>query len=291
MVATSAVRADVDRLVTEAYVRGVSTRGMGQVAEALMGEHISRSAVSRVTASLEDRVEALRSAPIAQPMPYVFLDATFLDARWAKRVENVSALVAYGVGLDGHRQLLGVTIGPEESEESWSDLLRQLLDRGLNGVELVIADAHRGLANAVRHLLPEAEVQRCTVHLERNVLAKVPQRLKARVATELRKIFGADSLKQAKERKAAFAAGLGRQVPEALECLENGFAAATRFFAFPKEHWTRIRSNNGLERLHGEIKRRTRSAGPSPTAPAPCGSSPPSLSMPPPSGPIAGTST
>jgi transposase-like protein len=253
--------ADVDRLLTEAYVRGVSTRGMGHVAQALMGEHVSRSAVSRVTASLEERVDALRSAPISQPFPYLFLDATFLDARWAKRVENVSALVAYGVALDGHRHLLGITIGPEESEESWTDLLRQLLDRGLSGVELVIADDHRGLTNAVRHMLPEAVVQRCIVHLERNVLAKVPQRLKARVGAEMRKILGADSLKQAKERLAAFAAGLGRQVPEALACLQNGFVAATRFFAFPKEHSSRIRSNNGLERLHGETKRRIRSAG------------------------------
>lgn len=253
--------ADVDRLVTEAYVKGVSTRGMTHVTEALMGEGVSRSAVSRVTASLEDRIERLRSAPIEQAMPYVFLDATFLDARWARRVENVCALVAYGVGDDGHRQLLGVTIGAEESEDSWAELLRQLLDRGLHGVLLVVADDHHGLANAVRRLLPEVQLQRCTVHLERNVLTKAPQRLRARVATECRRVFTAESLKQAKEQLSTFATGLGRQVPEALECLTRGFAAGTHYFAFPKAHWIRIRSTNGLERLHGEIKRRTRSAG------------------------------
>ena len=252
---------DVDSMVTSAYVHGVSTRDMGRLTEALMGEGVSRSTVSRVTKSLEERVDELRQAPITEAVPYLFLDATFLDARWARSVENVAALVAYGIGEDGHRRLLAVSIGAEESEDSWSELLRQLCDRGLNGVRLVIADAHRGIANAVRRQLPEASRQRCTVHLERNVLTKVPQRLRARVAKQLRRVFGADSIKDGRQRLQDFAAGLGGQVPEALECLQAGFTAATQYFAFPKEHWRRIRSTNGLERLHGEIKRRIRSVG------------------------------
>ena len=108
------------------------------------------------------------------PHPYLYLDATFLDARWARKVENVSALVAYAVGPDGHRRLLAVTLGPEESQHSWSELLEQLQDRGLGGVELVIADEHAGLAAAVRRFLPEARRQRCTVHLQRNVLGEGP---------------------------------------------------------------------------------------------------------------------
>src|SRR5438105_2340615 len=142
-----------------------------------MGENVSRSTVSRVTKELEAHVEAMRNAPIDSPIPYLYLDATFLDARLARTVENVSALVAYGVGTDGHRRLLAITIGPEESENSWRDLLQQLLDRGLAGVKLVIADAHAGLAAAVRHLLPEVHLQRCTVHFMRNVLARAPHRL------------------------------------------------------------------------------------------------------------------
>ena len=194
-------------------------------------------------------------------VPYLYLDATFLDARWARTVENVSALVAYGVDSSGHRRLLGISIGTEESEASWSELLGQLCERGLSGVELVIADEHRGLANAVRRQLPEARRQRCTVHLERNVLSKVPHRLRARVAKQLRSIFDAPSAAEAKTRLHEFASGLGRQLPEALRCLEQGLSAATQFYAFPKEHWIRIRSTNGLERLHGEIKRRIRSVG------------------------------
>ena len=252
---------EVDRMVTSAYVEGVSTRDMNRLTEALMGEGVSRSTVSRVTKVLGEQVEALRREPIQGPVPYLYLDATFLDARWARKVENVAALVAYGVTMDGHRRLLGVSIGAEESEASWAELLGQLVERGLSGVQLVIADEHRGLLLAVRRLLPEAKHQRCTVHLERNVLTKVPQRLRGRVAAQLRTLFEAPNQVEARKRLRAFAAGLGQQVPEALHCLEAGFAAATQFFAFPEEHWIRIRSTNGLERLHGEVKRRTRSVG------------------------------
>jgi transposase-like protein len=252
---------EVDRLVTTAYVQGVSTRDMARVSQALMGEGISRSTVSRVTKVLGEQVEQLRRAPIEGPIPYLYLDATFLDARWARTVENVSALVAYGVDGTGHRRLLAVTLGTEESEQSWAELLTQVCDRGLSGVQLVIADGHRGLANAVRRHLPEARRQRCTVHLERNVLAKVPQRLRGRIAKQLRAIFDAPAVAEARKKLHDFAQGLGRQVPEALGCLEEGFAAATQFYVFPREHWARIRSTNGLERLHGEVKRRTRSIG------------------------------
>ncbi len=253
--------AELDDAITSAYVQGVSTRKMARVTEALMGERVSRSAVSRVTKSLEERVEALRTQPLAQPFPYVYLDATFLDARWARAVQNVSALVAYGVGEDGHRHLLAITIGPSESQDSWADLLRQLLDRGLTGVRLVIADGHAGLAAAARQALPEAELQRCTVHLTGNVLAKAPWRLRGRLGKQTSAIFEAPNAKEARARLEALKGALGKQVPEAMECLDEGFAAATRFFAFPKSHWKRLRSTNGLERLHGEVKRRIRSVG------------------------------
>lgn len=252
---------ELDDAITEAYVGGISTRKMAGVAEALLGEGVSKSAVSRVTARLEEKVDALRRAPIAEPITYLYLDATFLDARWARRVENVSALVAYGVGTDGKRRLLAVTIGVAESEDSWTDLLQQLIDRGLAGVRLVISDGHAGIKVAIRRLLPEVPHQRCTVHIVRNVTAKTPQRLRSRVAREVVGVLHAPSLADAKKRKADFDRGLGAQVPEAKECLDAVFEAATRYFSFPKEHWRRIRSTNGLERLHGEVKRRINSVG------------------------------
>ena len=220
---------EVDDLIAEASGHGVSTRKMGAVTDALLGDRVGRSTVSRVTRRLEDEVEALRTAPIAEPIAYRYLDATFLDARWARTVENVAALVAYGVTPDGKRRLLGITIGPEESEASWPELLEQLVARGLTGVALVIADEHAGLVKAVRRLLPEAKRQRCVVHLQRNVLAKTPARLRARVARAVTQIFQAPSREDAKKRLAAFTTSLGAQVPEALACLEQGFDAATQF--------------------------------------------------------------
>src|SRR4051812_7248727 len=167
-------RPEIDEAITQAYVRGVSTRDMAGVTEALLDKRVKRSTVSRVTRRLEDEVEALRRAPITEPMAYLYLDATFVDARWARTVENVSALVAYGIGTDGHRHLLGVHIGVSESEASWSELLAELVERGLSGVRLVIRDEHAGLTAAARKILPEARQQRCTVHLMRNVFSQVP---------------------------------------------------------------------------------------------------------------------
>lgn len=252
---------DVDDLITEAYVQGVSTRGMGAVTEALMGEQVSRSTVSRTARKLDEAVTELREQPIEGPHPYLYLDATYLDARWARKVENVSALVAYAVGPDGKRRLLGITIGPEESQDSWAELLKQLLERGLTGVRLVIADEHAGLAAAVRRFLPEAERQRCTVHLQRNILSKVPHRLRKRLAREISPIFKADALTEAKKRRDELLGRWGKELPEAMEVLTRGFPAATRFYAFPKPHWPRLRTTNGLERLHAEIKRRIRAVG------------------------------
>jgi transposase-like protein len=251
----------IDDTIVATYVRGVSTRGMGEVTEALMGENVSRSTVSRITKELEAKVEALKKAPITHPVKYLYLDATFLDARWARSVENVSALVAYGVTDDGYRRLLAITTGAEECEASWTELLNQLVARGLSGVKLVVADAHAGLEKAVRRILPEVPLQRCVVHFMRNVLVKAPHRLRDRLGKELSDIFRATSSADARRRVERLRCGLGRQVPEAMAILDHGFAAATRYFAFPRDHWLRIRSNNGLERLNREIKRRIRAVG------------------------------
>ena len=252
---------ELDEMMVEAYVSGVSQRKMGDVTEALMGERVGRSTVSRVAKRLDEAVEGLRRAPIEGPHPYLYLDATFLDARWARKVENVSALVAYAVGPEGHRRLLAVTLGAEESQQSWSELLEQLQDRGLGGVELVIADEHAGLAAAVRRFLPEARRQRCTVHLQRNVGARVPHRLRKRVAREVSVIFQTSGLAEAKKLLGEFGARWKKELPEAVEVLERGFGAATQFYAFPEAHWPRLRTTNSLERLHGEIKRRIKAAG------------------------------
>ena len=263
---------EIDDMMVEAYVSGVSQRKMGDVTEALLGKRVGRSTVSRVAKRLDGAVEALRTAPIEGSHPYLYLDATFLDARWARKVENVSALVAYAVGPDGRRRLLGITLGTEESEQSWSELLEQLQDRGLGGVELVIADEHAGLAAAVRRFLPEARRQRCTVHLQRNVLAKVPHRLRKRVAREVAAVFQASGLVEAKKVLAELKARWHRELPEAIEVLERGFTAATQFYAFPEAHWTRAthherarapaRRDQAPDPEHGSVPRSRQRAPP-----------------------------
>ena len=204
-------RPEIDAAVTQAYVGGLSTRDMSPVTKALLGKGIGRSTVSRVTRRLEDQVDELRREPITGPIPYLYLDATFIDARWARTVENVSALVAYGVGLDGHRQLLAVQIGAQESEASWAELLGELVARGLSGVELIIRDEHAGLIAAARKALPEARQQRCTVHLMRNVSSHVPQRHQKRLARELVKVLHAESLDAAKRNLKQFRLQFAKQ--------------------------------------------------------------------------------
>ena len=254
-------RPEIDDAITKAYVNGLSTRDMAGVTTALVGKGVGRSTVSRVTKRLEDEVAALRNTPITAHFPYVYLDATFVDARWARTVENVSALVAYGVGLDGYRTLLAVNIGVSESEASWTTLLAELVARGLSGVRLLIRDEHAGLIAAARKILPEVRQQRCTVHLTRNVFSNVPKRHQKRIAREVVSVLHADSIDEAKQYLRGFRNQFVKQFPEAVACLERGFDDATTYFAFPEEHWTRIRSTNGLERLHGEVKRRTRAIG------------------------------
>lgn len=254
-------RPEIDDAVTEAYVRGVSTRDMAGVTEALLGKRVGRSTVSRVTKRLEDQVEELRRMPITEPFAYLYIDATFVDARWARSVENVSALVAYGIGPDGKRHLLGIHIGVSESEASWTELLAELVERGLSGVKLIIRDEHAGLTAAARKVLPEVKQQRCTVHLTRNVMSNVPKRHQKRLGREVVKVLHADTLDDAKRNLKQFRLEFAKQFPEAVECLERGFADATTYFTFPAAHHRRIRTTNGLERLHGEIKRRTRAIG------------------------------
>lgn len=254
-------RPEIDAAVTQAYVRGLSTRDMAGVTEALLGKRVGKSTVSRVTKRLEDQVDELRRERITEPFAYLYLDATFVDARWARSIENVSALVAYGIGTDHKRHLLGIHIGVSESEASWTELLAELVDRGLSGVKLIIRDEHGGLTSAARKVLPEARQQRCTVHLTRNVMSNVPKRHQKRLGREVIKVLHADSLDEAKRNLKAFRLQFFKQFPEAVECLERGFDDATTYFAFPEAHRVRIRTTNGLERLHGEIKRRTRAIG------------------------------
>ena len=283
---------ELDEMMVEAYVSGVSQRKMGDVTEALMGERVGRSTVSRVAKRLDEAVEGLRRAPIEGPHPYLYLDATFLDARWARKVENVSALVAYAVGPEGHRRLLAVTLGAEESQQSWSELLEQLQDRGLGGVELVIADEHAGLAAAVRRFLPEARRQRCTVHLQRNVGARVPHRLRKRVAREVSVIFQTSGLAEAKKLLGEFGARWKKELPRGRGGPGGGASGQRRSSTrSPRRTGPGCVPPTASSGCTARSNAGSRPPAPSRTGPAPSGSSRPSHSGPHTSGATGVTST
>ena len=245
-------------VVMEAYVHGVSTRKVDDLVQALgVGSGISKSEVSRICADLDDQVAAFRGRSLAvSSYPYVFLDATYGKARVDHQVVSQAVVVAIGVRGDGHREVLGVDVGDSENGAFWTGFLRSLKARGLGGVKLVIADAHLGLAQAVRTVFLGAGVQRCRVHFMRNVLSAVPKANGEMVAALIRTIFAQPDAHAVREQLDTVAVMLGRQFPQVKAMLEAATDELLAFTAFPPAHWKKIWSTNPLERLNKEIKRR-----------------------------------
>jgi transposase-like protein len=257
-------------VIMEAYLHGVSTRKVDDLVQALgVASGISKSEVSRICADLDDQVAAFRSRSLeATSYPYVFLDATYCKARVDHQVVSQAVVVAIGVRGDGHREVLGVDVGDSENGAFWTAFLRSLKARGLGGVRLVIADAHLGLAQAVRTVLLGAGVQRCRVHFMRNVLAAVPKANGEMVAALIRTIFAQPDARAVREQFDTIAAMLGRQFPKVQAMLETAQEELLAFTGFPTTHWKKIWSTNPLERVNKEIKRRTEVVGvfPNPAA-------------------------
>jgi putative transposase len=232
--------------------------------------------VSRICAQLDAEVAAWRNRPLDHTwFPYVFCDATYVKVRLHGRVVSQAVVVATGVSIDGRREILGHAVGDAETEAFWADFLRSLRDRGLAvsgpgrlGVSLVISDAHRGLRNAIGQILPGAAWQRCRVHFMRNLLARVPRRQSGMVAAMVRTIFAQPSPEQVRAQLDAVGLQLADAFPGAAELLLDAKADLTAFAGFPQAHWTKIWSNNPIERLNREIKRRTDVVGifPNPAA-------------------------
>jgi len=247
------------QVVTEAYVRGVSTRRVEGLVQTLGLERMSKSQVSELASELDDMVESFRTRPLDQgPYTYVWLDALFVKCREGGRTVNVALVIATGVNVDGYREILGMDIMTTEDGAAWTAFLRSLVARGLNGVQLVVSDAHEGLKNAIAAVLPGAAWQRCRTHFMRNLLTRVPKAHHDPVATLVRSIFAQPNAEEVRSQY--------RVVIERLE--ESGFSAAaqlldeaeaelTAFAAFPKQHWKQIWSNNPQERLNKEVRRRT----------------------------------
>ncbi len=245
-------------VVAECYVKGVSTRKVDKVVAQLGIEGISKSQVSELAKSLDEQVEAFRTRPLeAKAYPYMWLDAMCVKSREAGRIANVAVVVAIGVNDQGYREILGVDVVTAEDEAAWSAFLRELVARGLSGVKLVISDAHEGLKAAIGKVLHGASWQRCRTHFMRNLLTKVPRSAQRLVATLVRGIFEQPDADQVWAMYAQVVEKLEGGYPDAAKLLDRAGPDVLAFTAFPKAHWRCIRSNNPLERLNKELRRRS----------------------------------
>jgi transposase-like protein len=252
----------VEEALIEMYLAGVSVRRVEDITEALWGTRVSPGTVSELNQKIYTQIDAWRNRLIEGEHAYVYLDGIWLKRSWGGEVKNVSVLVAVGVDQDGYREVLGVCEGAKEDKASWLSFLRHLKQRGLKGVKLCIADACLGLVEALGEVYPQASWQRCVVHFYRNVFSVTPSGKVKEVAAMLKAIHAQED-RAAADLKA-------QQVIEKLETMKLGRAARTvqegladtlAYMAFPREHWRRIRTNNPLERLNREVRRRTRVVG------------------------------
>ena len=254
-------------VVMEAYVNGVSTRKVDRLVEQLGIQGMSKDRVSRLCRDLDEQVEAFRSRPLEGNYPYLWLDAKHLKVRDRGRVMSKALVIAYAVHEAGHREIIGLDLGEIESEAFWTEFLRGLKARGLQGLRLVVSDHHEGLKNAIARVL-DAPWQRCTVHFIRNMDGHCRPSQRGLVRAALREVFNAPSIIDAKRRVGEVLERLQPQAPKVCELLEQAEEDLLAFMAFPPEHWTKLRSTNPLERVNREIGRRSDVVGifPNPAA-------------------------
>jgi len=248
-------------VVQEAYIQGVSTRRVDDLVQALGLHGISKSQVSRMCQELDTEVERFRNRTLEGPYPYVYLDATFVKVRHEHRVVSQAVVIAIGVRASGEREVLGLDVGPSEDGAFWQQFLRSLVKRGLSGVQLVISDAHQGLKGAVAAVLQGASWQRCRVHFMRNALALVPKSASEMVAATIRTVFAQPDTASARTQWRTVADTFRERYPRLAQLLDDAEADVLAYLAFPSEHWKKIWSNNPLERLNKEVKRRTTVVG------------------------------
>lgn len=251
--------ASVEEALMEMYLLGVSTRNVEEVTKMLWDEGVSAGTVSNLNQEAFERVDEWRERPLTSRYPYVYVDGTYVKRSWGGAYESVAVLVAIGVNSEGFREVIGVEEGFRESQDSWREFLLGLRERGLAGVRMVTGDKSAGMLGALAEVFPGAMYQRCTVHFYRNVLAKVPQRRKKAVAAQLKAIHAQESLPSSVRKAKEVAESLRTsKLVDAARVVEEGYMETLTYARFPPEHWRRIRTNNGIERLNREIKRRTK---------------------------------
>jgi putative transposase len=252
----------VEEALIEMSLAGVSVRRVEDITEALWGTRVSPGTVSRLNRKIYGQLEAWRNRPITGEHPYVYLDGVVLKRSWAGEIRNVSLLVAIGVSSEGFREILGICEGAKEDRKGWSGFLGHLKQRGLAGVELIVSDGCLGLVESAAEHFPEARWQRCVVHWYRNVFSHVPREKVRAVAAMLKAIHAQEDRAAAEAKARDVVAKLKvAKMRKAADLVEQGVVDTLSYYAFPEPHWRRIRTNNPLERIIREIRRRTRVVG------------------------------
>ena len=253
----------VEEALIEMYLAGVSVRRVEDITEALWGSKVSPSTISELNKKAYVNIESWRNRPLqGGRYPYIYVDGIYLRRNWGGEYENVSVLVAIAVNEDGYREVLGAAEGMKEDKASWVSFFQWLKGRGLDGVKLIVGDKCLGMLEAVGEVFPDAKYQRCIVHFYRNVFSVVPKFKVKQVAKMLKAIHAQESKKTSREKARAIVAELrAMKLPEAAKKVEGGIEETLTYCDFPSEHWTKIRTNNVIERLNREIRRRTRVVG------------------------------
>jgi transposase-like protein len=254
-------------VIQEAYIHGISTRSVDDLVKALGIDGISKSQVSRLCEDIDERVHAFLDRPIEGDWPYLWIDATYVKVRQNGRIVSVAVIIAVGVNSDGRREVLGMDIGASEAEPFWTAFLRKLTRRGLRGVKLVISDAHEGIKAAVSKLLC-ASWQRCRVHFMRNALAHAGKSGRRVVSAFIGTAFAQDTPEAASQQWRSVADQMRPKLPKLATLMDDAEPDVLAYMTFPKEHRTKLHSTNPIERLNGEIKRRTEVVGIFPNEPA-----------------------
>ena len=252
----------VEEALIEMYLAGVSVRRVEDITEALWGTKVSPGTISNLNKKAYGNIEAWRTRPLQEEYPYVYVDGVFLKRSWGGEVQNVSVLVAIGVNNDGYREIIGAAEGMKEDRESWKNFFVFLKERGLKGVQLIIGDKCLGMLESIPEVFPEARYQRCTVHFYRNIFTVTPRARMDEVAKMLKAIHAQEDKAAAREKAKAVVKKLREmKLASAAKKVEEGIEETLTYMDFPCQHWLRIRTNNTMERVNREIKRRTRAIG------------------------------